>query len=280
MQPKQMPQIEDYKFAFAMRSNRNLRQRLTVLLVFCSLALLNCGGNGSGGGNNNGGNNGGGGQSATPALNASVTSSGNFSSGQQNATYSIAVTNSGNAATSGTVTVVDPPTGFTVTSIGGTGWTCTLSTTTCTRSDSLAAGQSFPQIVVTGNVTAANGTPVSIPLSVSGGGVSAPASSTPSVTVAASALSVAAIHAGNFNLGQQGATYSVTVKNGTSAGATSSKVTVSEALPSGETLVSMSGNGWTCPGAGGANTCDRSDTLATGASYPAITVTVNIAANA
>jgi len=221
-----------------------------------------------------------GGHTGTPALTATVTTQGNFSSGQQNATYTIQVTNSGTGATSGTVTLVDPPTGFTVTAISGTNWTCTLATTTCTYNNSVAAGQAFPPITVTGNVTSANGTPVSIALSVSGGGTSAPVNSTPTITVAAPGLSIAKTHSGNFTLGQQGATYTVTVSNSDTAGATNAKVTVKEMVPSGETLVSMSGTGWTCPGAGGASTCDRSDTLATGASYPALTVTVNVSATA
>ena len=45
------------------------------------------------------------------------------------------------------------------------------------------------------------------------------------------------------------------------------------------TLVSMAGTGWTCPGTA-ANNCTRSDVLNGGASYPPITVTVNVAANA
>jgi len=244
----------------------------TICLCFLAVSciLASCGG----GSSNNGG------QSGTPALAATVTTQGNFSSGQQNATYTIQVTNSGTGATSGTVTVVDPPTGFTVTAISGTNWTCTLASTTCTYSNSVASGRVFPPITVTGNVTSANGTPVSIALSVSGGGMSAPVNTTPTVTVAAPLLSIAKTHTGSFNLGQQGATYSVAVSNGGSAGATNAKVTVTETVPSGETLVSMSGTGWTCPGTAGANTCDRSDTLFTSASYPAITVTVNVAANA
>jgi hypothetical protein len=57
-------------------------------------------------------------------------------------------------------------------------------------------------------------------------------------------------------------------------------VTVTETAPSGLTLVSMAGTGWTCGGANPANVCTRSDVLAGGASYPVITVTVNVAANA
>ena len=60
----------------------------------------------------------------------------------------------------------------------------------------------------------------------------------------------------------------------------SSAVTVTETAPSGLTLVSMAGTGWTCGGANAANVCTRSDILAGGASYPAITVNVNVAADA
>src|SRR5215472_11966398 len=222
-------------------------------------------------------------QTGTPALKAVVAAQGNFSSGQTNASYTITVSNTGNGATSGTVTVADPPSGFTITAISGPGWGgCTPASPTCTRSDSLAAGQSFPPITVTGNVTASNGTPVTIPVAVSGGGTSAPVNvtPTPAVTVAAPSLSVTETHSGNFNAGQQGATYSVTVQNGAAAGATNAKVTVTETVPAGETLVSMSGNGWTCPGAGAAKTCNRNDALSSGASYPALSVSVNVAPNA
>ena len=181
------------------------------------------------------------------------------------------------------MTVADPPTGFAITAISGQGWGgCTPGTPTCTRSDSLAAGQSFPPITVTGNFTAANGTPVTIPVTVSGGGTSAAvtANPTPTVTVAAPSLTISKTHAGNFTSGRQGATYSLTVQNGAAAGATNAKVTVTETVPAGETLVSMSGNGWTCPGAGAAKTCNRNDALSSGASYPALSVSVNVAPNA
>jgi uncharacterized repeat protein (TIGR01451 family) len=90
-------------------------------------------------------------------------------------------------------------------------------------------------------------------------------------------LKIAKSHTGNFTKGQNNATYSVTVTNAaTSTGPTSGKVTVTDTIPSGLTLVSMAGTGWTCT----ANACNRSDSLATGKSYPVITVTVDVAANA
>ncbi len=132
------------------------------VLIAVSIAVGCSSGTGYGGGGGGGG---------TPSLAATVAGAGTFRSGQQGATYTITVSNTGTAATSGTVTMADPPTGFTATAIsGGATWTCTLATTICTNSNSLAAGQSFASIVVTGNVTSPNGTPVTIPLTLSGGG--------------------------------------------------------------------------------------------------------------
>ena len=62
----------------------------------------------------------------------------------------------------------------------------------------------------------------------------------------------------------------------TSTGPTSGKVTVTDTIPSGLTLVSMAGTGWACT----SNVCTRTNALAAGKSYPAITVTVDVAANA
>jgi hypothetical protein len=56
-------------------------------------------------------------------------------------------------------------------------------------------------------------------------------------------------------------------------------VTVADTLPAGLTATAIAGTGWTCsisPTLG----CTRSDTLAAGASYPVISLTVNVASNA
>src|SRR5882672_454018 len=135
----------------------------------------------------------------TPTFQAAVASGGNFSSGAQAANYSISVTNTGTAATNGTVTVTDPPTGFTVISMVGMNWSCTVASVICTYNNSVGAGQSFPSITVTGKVTANNGTAVNIPLSVSGGGAAVvTVIPTVTVTVAAVALSVTKSHSGNL----------------------------------------------------------------------------------
>ena len=94
--------------------------------------------------------------------------------------------------------------------------------------------------------------------------------------LAPAVLSISKTHSGSFAPGQTNATYTVMVSNAASAGPTAGIVTVSELPPAGLTLASMSGSGWTCSGA----TCDRSDALNAGATYPAITVTVNVAGTA
>lgn len=84
-------------------------------------------------------------------------------------------------------------------------------------------------------------------------------------------LTISSRHIGNFVSGQTG-TYTLTVTNTAGAGATGGTVTVTEILPPGLALSSISGSGWNC----GANTCTRSDTLAAGSSYPPITATVSV----
>jgi uncharacterized repeat protein (TIGR01451 family) len=93
------------------------------------------------------------------------------------------------------------------------------------------------------------------------------------------ALSISKSHTGMFVQGQKGATYAITVSNAASAAATIGTVTVTETVPQGMTLQSMSGTQWTCPGTA-ANNCTRSDSLAPAHSYPAIVVTVNVGSSA
>jgi uncharacterized repeat protein (TIGR01451 family) len=88
-------------------------------------------------------------------------------------------------------------------------------------------------------------------------------------------LTISKTHSGNFTGGQT-ARYTVTVTNAQGAGSTSGTVTVTETPPTGLSLVSMQGTGWNCMDA----VCTRSDVLTAGLSYPPITVTVAVAANA
>ncbi len=89
-------------------------------------------------------------------------------------------------------------------------------------------------------------------------------------------LSISSTHSANFTQGQVGATYTVTVRNVASAGPTNGTVQVTDTLPAGLTLASMSGTGWNCVG----NVCTRSDALEPNSSYPPITVSVDVASTA
>ena len=216
---------------------------------------------------------------STPDLSAAVSSLGTFSPGQQNARYTITVFNaSGAGATIGTVTVTGPPTGFSVSAVSGASWTCVLATLTCSNSTPLAGGQSYPAITVTGNVTANVGQDVGVPVRVSGGGASTTTKNKGSFTVAAVALSITIGHSGHLTAGEQGATYTVRVSNGANAGETSGTVTMIETVPSGLSLVSMAGTGWTCHV--GRGTCTRGDLLIGGQSYPAIKETFDVLTSA
>jgi uncharacterized protein (TIGR03437 family) len=322
------------------------------------------------------------GTNPAPVLSVTKSHTGSFTQGQTGATYTVRVSNGASAGpTTATVSVGETvPVGLTLVSMAGTGWAC--SGATCTRSDVLAAGASYPAIIVTVNVASTAPSQVTNQVTASGGGsVSAAASdvtnivagtsptaitltaspatiattgsttlsafvgivtayplsgtvtfnlgstllgsaavtmdgagySTATLVVAgtqlavgsntitatyggnthfsgssasvvvtvtqsasAPVLSVGKSHTGSFTQGQTGATYTVRVSNGASAGPTTATVSVGETVPAGLTLVSMAGTGWACSGA----TCTRSDVLAAGANYPAITVTVNVASTA
>jgi uncharacterized repeat protein (TIGR01451 family) len=90
-------------------------------------------------------------------------------------------------------------------------------------------------------------------------------------------LTVTSTHSGNFaRLGQIDASYTLVVSNNANAGPTSGTVTVTETLPAGLTLASISGPGWSC----WLSTCSRDDVLKPGASFPALFVAVNVEADA
>jgi hypothetical protein len=111
------------------------------------------------------------GAAVAPDLAIVSTHSGNFTPGMTGASYSLTVTNVGQSVSAGTVTVTElPPYGFAGTTIAGTGWACNPSTLTCTRSEALASGGSYPVLTVTTNVQSYAPTSVSNGATVSGGG--------------------------------------------------------------------------------------------------------------
>ena len=126
-----------------------------------------------------------------PALTILLSHSGNLTQGQASAAYSISLSNSAQAGpTSGAVTVTDTlPAGLTLVAMSGTGWTCQAGAVTCTRSDTLAAGDAYPPVTVTVNVAANASSPQANQVTVSGGG-SASASATDFTVISALTSSV------------------------------------------------------------------------------------------
>src|SRR5207249_11335292 len=84
-------------------------------------------------------------------------------------------------------------------------------------------------------------------------------------------------HSGSFVQGQTGAAYTIAVAN-SGGTATSGTVTMTDTLPVGLTATGLAGTNWSCTLA--TLSCTRNDALAPGASYPAITLTVNVASDA
>lgn len=108
---------------------------------------------------------------SVPDLGITTTHFGSFSQLDSGDTYTVVVTNQGTIASTGVVTVVETlPTGLTATAIGGVGWTANLGMLTCTRSNSLFAGASYPPITVVVNVASNAPASVTNTTTVSGGG--------------------------------------------------------------------------------------------------------------
>ncbi|HEU4431336.1 MAG TPA: hypothetical protein VFT98_21430 [Myxococcota bacterium] len=91
-------------------------------------------------------------------------------------------------------------------------------------------------------------------------------------------LAIAKTHSGNFTTGQNG-DYTITVSNAGPNSVTGT-TTVTDTLPAGLTYVSGTGTGWSCSAAAQVVTCTHAGPLASGASLPALTLTVAVAANA
>ena len=107
-----------------------------------------------------------------PSISITKSHAGNFTQGQQGATYTLTVSNAvGVAPTSGTVTVTETvPTGLTLTGMSGGGWNCPANGNTCNRSDALSANSSYPVITVTVNVASNASASVTNVATVAGGG--------------------------------------------------------------------------------------------------------------
>jgi peptidoglycan/xylan/chitin deacetylase (PgdA/CDA1 family) len=93
-------------------------------------------------------------------------------------------------------------------------------------------------------------------------------------------LKVAASHSPDtFTPGQVGDSLALTVQNVSDNPTDGSTITMTDPIPDGLSATSASGPGWACTGTATIN-CTRKDVLAAHASYPPITITVNVASTA
>ncbi|MCC6931569.1 MAG: DUF11 domain-containing protein [Gemmatimonadaceae bacterium] len=98
------------------------------------------------------------------------------------------------------------------------------------------------------------------------------------ITVGTPDLSIAKTHAGTFYRGQP-AQYTLTVSNvGTAP--TTAAISFSDVLPAGLTPTAAAGAGWSCTVVAQTVSCTHPGPVANGASLPAVTLSVNVAANA
>ncbi len=105
-----------------------------------------------------------------PDLSIAGQHTGNFTQGLTGV-YSIVVSNTGTAPTTGPVTVAETlPAGLTANSITGAGWTCSLSPLSCVRSDALSAGFAYPAITLIVSVASTAPSGLTNTATVSGGG--------------------------------------------------------------------------------------------------------------
>jgi exo-1,4-beta-D-glucosaminidase len=241
-----------------------------------------------------------------PDLTADDAVDGAFRQGDPADRYRITVINQGGGPTAGRndtpiVATVAVPAGETPVALYGSGWTCSLASVTCRRSDALP-GESAEEPPIVLAVAVSPDAPASLTQSVtvSGGGERAPAATVQAQTTILTAasgpppppgpLTVSSAHAGVFAQGDGADRYVLTVRN---AGDRPSQgpVTVTDTLPAGLSATRLSGDGWSCSLQAAALpaipntfeplvTCARADPLGAGASYPPIGLTVAVEGDA
>jgi uncharacterized repeat protein (TIGR01451 family) len=196
--------------------------------------------------------------------------------------YAIKVTNSRAASpTNGTVTVAETvPSNWKATFAPentAAGWLCDSTNFTCTRTDALAPGANYPNIIVTLQPASNSYTPLPINgATVSGGGGTGASTSDPDPTPLP-LLSITQSHPGLLVPGGD-ALFIVKVTNAASpiGGPTTGGLVTVKDVPTGISVQDMTGIGWACPK--GTLMCTTTDPLAPGASYPDITIKAKVLA--
>ncbi len=154
-----------------------------------------------------------------PDLTLAKTHNGTFQKGG-NGSFSIVVTNAGSTASSGSLTLTEtPPAGMSINLMSGSGWTYNATNQTCSRSDSLAAGASYPPVTVNVSFSANASTDLTNTASITGGGDANPSNNTSSdaVTLTAALSPIEAwrqLHFGSPENTGQGADENIAANDG------------------------------------------------------------------
>ena len=202
-----------------------------------------------------------------PDLAIDKSHSGDFQTGTAGS-YTIAVANNGDGATTGTTTVTDTlPAGLSYASASGSGWSCGAvgPLVTCTRAAAIGAGGSAPAITVNVNVTDAARPAVTNTASVATANETATGNNSDSDPTAVKAIDVAIgkSHTGSFRVNRN-EDYELRVTNDGSL-PTTGTTTVSDTLPIGMNYFSSSAPvGWSCNGSGNSFSCTHPDPLPLG----------------
>ena len=207
-----------------------------------------------------------------------------------NYNYTLSVSNTGVAPTSGVVTVTDVlPSGLSFVSGSGNGWSCTASgqTVTCTTSSSVLPANTASIINLT--VTPTQTGSFDNTASVAGGGDNTPSISNVVTTVVSNpttpnlVISKAGPSTGTVGVNFD---YTLTVNNTGTAATNGGLVTVTDIIPTGLTFVSATGTGWTCSASGQTVSCTTNNMILVNGSSniiltvnPSSTGTVNNTAN-
>ena len=201
----------------------------------------------------------------------------------QNVTYTVHAQNNGRSASSGPITVVDTlPVGLTYASASGTNWTCDVAadqrTITCTRSLGLLNNAAAPDITVVAHVAPDAGPATLVNIASVDGPDTDPVPNNnttqdPTQVVDRANISLTKTTTGDNPVAAgENTAFTIVVHNDGPSDADA--VTVSDELPSGLSLVSVTGAGWDCTG-DTTILCSR-DTVAAGADAPAIVVEVQV----
>ncbi len=219
-----------------------------------------------------------------PVVTVLVPSTSTFTQGQQGASFTVTVNNTGPGSTGDPTLGSDPMTvtdtlnsAFTYANFSGTGWSCSASaqTVTCTNDSAVVDGNEYPELTIDVNVSNTASGSINNSATVHGAGVASTNSNTDAITILAATTTSAANQTTTYSPNDQSVTLSATV---TSSSGTVNSGTVTFAVFNGATQIGSSvtsgtvtgGNAsasYTLPGGTGAGTYTITATYNPGSGY-------------